>query len=155
MIELIDGNILYVDVEAVVNPVNCVGVMGRGLALQFKEMFPENFEAYATACVRGEVRPGQVFVFKRDPPENPQYIINFPTKRHWRDRSLIEDIDAGLADLVNVLRYWDIRSIAIPPLGCGLGGLDWVKVRPRIELAMERIPHVYVLLSESGQRVAQ
>jgi O-acetyl-ADP-ribose deacetylase (regulator of RNase III) len=151
MIELIDGNILYVDVEAMVNPVNCVGVMGRGLALQFRKAFPENFDAYVIACQRGELRPGHVFVFEREPPANPRYIVNFPTKRHWRDNSLVEDIDAGLVDLVNVVRVRNILSIAIPPLGCGLGGLGWEDVRPRIEHAMQAVPQTYVLLCTQKQ----
>ncbi|WP_221309150.1 MULTISPECIES: macro domain-containing protein [unclassified Paraburkholderia] len=113
---------------------------------------PDNFEAYAVACARGEVRPGRVQVFERTPPAHPRYIINFPTKRHWRDGSLIEDIDAGLSDLVNVLQLRHIRSVAIPPLGCGLGGLDWEHVRPRIELAMRQVPQVYALLCESGHQ---
>ena len=141
MIELIDGNILYLDVEAIVNPVNCVGVMGRGLALQFRRMFPDNFDAYANVCQRGEVQPGRMFVFEREPPANPRFIVNFPTKRHWRDRSLLEDIDAGLRDLVTVIEQRQIRSIAIPPLG---SGLEWTELGGRaathIELVMKRVP---------------
>jgi O-acetyl-ADP-ribose deacetylase (regulator of RNase III) len=146
MIDVIDGNIFYVDVEAIVNPVNCVGVMGRGLAGQFRRTFPDNFDAYAIACASHEVRPGHLFVFERQPPANPRYIINFPTKRHWHDKSVIEDIDAGLIDLVRVVHEHPIRSIAIPALGCGLGGLDWADVQAHIEIAMRELPHVYILL---------
>ena len=136
MIRFTTGDILAEDAEALVNTVNCVGVMGRGIALQFKKAFPENFRVYAAACRRGEVQPGRMFVFETGALTNPRYIINFPTKRHWRGNSRIEDIDAGLKDLVTVIRERDIRSIAVPPLGAGLGGLEWSEVRPRIEKAL-------------------
>lgn len=148
MIEHTSGNILYADAEALVNTVNCVGIMGRGIALQFKNAFPENFKAYASACQREEVRPGRMFVFATGQLANPRYIINFPTKRHWRGKSRIEDIDTGLVDLVAVIRQREIRSIAIPPLGSGLGGLDWEEVKPRIERALEQLPDLKVLLYE-------
>jgi O-acetyl-ADP-ribose deacetylase (regulator of RNase III) len=97
MIEYKAGNILKEDAEALVNPVNCVGIMGRGLALQFKKEFPRNFTSYAAACKRNEVQPGRMFVFETGQLTNPRYIINFPTKRHWRGKSRMEDIEAGLA----------------------------------------------------------
>ena len=106
--------------------------MGRGLALQFKNAFPENFKVYAKACREGKVKPGQMLVFKTD-QSNPQYIINFPTKRHWRDKSQIDDIKNGLKALTHIIKQYNIRSIAIPPLGCGLGGLNWSEVKPLIE----------------------
>ena len=127
------GDILAEGAEALVNTVNCVGVMGKGIALQFKKAFPENFRAYAKACQRGEVKLGAMFVFRTGTVTNPRYIINFPTKHHWRSNSRIEAIDMGLKDLARVIRAHGIRSIALPPLGCGLGGLDWGNVRPRIE----------------------
>ncbi len=136
MIRVKTGDILAEDAEALVNTVNCVGVMGRGIALQFKKAFPENFRAYAEACGRGEVRPGRMFVFDTLRLTNPRYIINFPTKRHWRANSRIEDIQAGLMDLVAAVREREIRSIAVPPLGSGLGGLEWSDVRPLIEKAL-------------------
>ena len=136
MIRFKSGDILAEDAEALVNTVNCVGVMGRGIALQFKKAFPENFRVYAAACRRGEVQPGRMFVFETGALTNPRYIINFPTKRHWRGNSRIEDIRAGLKDLATVIRDRDIRSIAVPPLGSGLGGLEWSDVRPRIEKAL-------------------
>lgn len=148
MITLTKGNLLAADVEALVNTVNCVGVSGRGIALQFRQAFPDNYEAYAAACARDEVQPGHVLVYATGQLTNPRYIINFPTKRHWRGQSRIEDIEAGLADLVRVVREVDIRSIAIPPLGSGLGGLDWAAVRPKIEAALTRLPDVQVLLFE-------
>lgn len=146
MIEFTTGDILWADAEALVNPVNCVGIMGRGLALQFKTAFPANFTAYETACAREEVRPGRMFVFATGYPSNPKYLVNFPTKRHWRDQSRIEDIEDGLRALVEEIEDRGIRSIAVPPLGCGLGGLDWRAVRPRIEAAMRPLDHVRVIV---------
>ena len=144
------GNILAEDVEALVNTVNCVGVMGRGIALQFKNTFPDNFKAYKNACKRGEVRPGRMFVTEtgRLPGFKPHYIINFPTKRHWRNMSRIKDIESGLVDLQHVIQKRNIRSIAIPPLGSGLGGLDWHKVRSLIENAMSSFSDVRVVIFE-------
>lgn len=150
MIERKIGDILAENAEALVNSVNCVGVMGRGIALQFKRAFPENFKAYAQACRQGEVRPGRMFVFETGHLGNPRYIINFPTKRHWRGNSRMEDIDAGLESLAHVIRQSDIKSIAVPPLGSGLGGLEWIRVRPRIEEALRGIPDVKVVLFEPG-----
>src|SRR5204863_7509886 len=101
MIESIQGNILKADAEALVNTVNCVGYMGKGIALQFKKAFPENFKAYAKACRNEEIQPGKMFIFPIDEDKNPKYIINFPTKRHWREKSRIEDIKIGLQDLIS------------------------------------------------------
>ncbi|AGR71249.1 RNase III inhibitor [Burkholderia pseudomallei] len=148
MIEFTSGDILKDDSEAIVNTVNCVGVMGRGIALQFKNAWPENFKAYEAACKREEVQPGRMFVFDTGQLTWPRYIINFPTKRHWRGKSRIQDIDAGLEALVCELRKRDIHSVAIPPLGSGLGGLDWSEVRPRIEVAMMATPDVRVRIYE-------
>lgn len=150
MVELAKGNILEADVIALVNTVNTVGVMGKGIALQFKQAFPRNYELYRRACERGEVVPGKMFVVSTDRLSNPRFIINFPTKRHWKDKSRLEDIRAGLVDLVEVIRREDIRSIAIPPLGCGSGGLDWDDVRPKIESALSVLPEVSVLLYPPG-----
>jgi len=127
MIEYASGDILKCEADALVNTVNCVGVMGRGIALQFKNAFPENFRAYETACKLGAVQPGQMFVYETGQLTPPRFIINFPTKRHWRGKSRIEDIEAGLVDLVGVIRDKGIRSIAIPPLGAGLGGWTGTK----------------------------
>jgi O-acetyl-ADP-ribose deacetylase (regulator of RNase III) len=148
MIEYKTGNIIEADAEALVNSVNCVGVMGRGISLQFKKAWPENFKAYVRACRRGEVQPGKIFVFETGSPTNPRYIINFPTKRHWRGKSRIEDIEAGLRALVDEIQRRGIRSIAIPPLGCGLGGLDWREVRVLIEQALGDLPGVHVIVFE-------
>ncbi|OYY65528.1 MAG: Appr-1-p processing protein [Burkholderiales bacterium 28-67-8] len=148
MIEFTSGDILKCEADALVNTVNCVGVMGRGIALQFKNMYPDNFKAYATACQREAVQPGRMFVYETGQLTPPRFIVNFPTKRHWRGKSRIEDIDAGLVDLVKVIRSKGIRSIAIPPLGSGLGGLDWNEVRPRIEHALAELTDVQVLVFE-------
>ena len=148
MIELTRGNILNADVEALVNTVNCVGVMGKGIALQFKKAFPANFKAYEAACRREEIKPGRMFVFETGQIVNPRYIINFPTKRHWRNRSRYEDIEAGSRALLAEVRNREIHSVAIPPLGCGLGGLDWHRVRAIIEQAFSKLPGVQVKLFE-------
>ncbi len=148
MIEFTSGDILKSEADALVNTVNCVGVMGRGIALQFKNMYPDNFKAYEAACQREAVQPGRMFVFETGQLTPPRFIVNFPTKRHWRGKSRIEDIEAGLADLVKVIRDKGIRSIAIPPLGSGLGGLDWHEVRPRIERALTELADVQILVFE-------
>lgn len=150
MIRYRSGDILKAGTEALVNTVNSVGVMGRGIALQFKESFPANFRAYAAACKRGEVEPGRMFVFDTGELTLPHYIINFPTKRHWRGKSRIEDIRSGLVALVDEVRARGIRSVAIPPLGSGLGGLDWAQVKPLIEEAVSCLPDVDVLVFEPG-----
>ncbi|HEX3684894.1 MAG TPA: macro domain-containing protein [Bryobacteraceae bacterium] len=148
MIEFKQGDILEANAEALVNTVNCVGVMGRGIALQFKEAFPENFKAYAVACKRHELEPGKMFVFEWNQLRNPKFIINFPTKRHWRGQSRIGDIELGLESLVKEIRERRIGSIAIPPLGSGLGGLDWSEVRPRIEKALTPLKDVSITVFE-------
>lgn len=148
MFECKSGDILVEDAEALVNAVNCVGAMGRGLALQFKNAFPANFDAYDKACKREEVRPGRMFVFETGLLTNPRYIVNFPTKRHWREKSRMEDIDSGLDDLRLIIKEKGIRSIAIPPLGCGLGGLDWNDVRPMIEKILRGIANLRVVIFE-------
>ncbi|MBS0222172.1 MAG: macro domain-containing protein [Proteobacteria bacterium] len=148
MIEFRIGDILTADAEALVNTVNCVGIMGRGVALQFKNRFPANFRAYEAACMREEVQPGRMFVFETGTLTNPKFIINFPTKRHWRGKSRMEDIESGLAALVEEIRRRRIRSIAVPPLGSGLGGLDWSDVRPRIEAALRDIADLRAIVFE-------
>lgn len=146
MIEFKNGDLFSIGTEALVNAVNCVGVMGKGIALQFKIIYPENFEAYRAACINREVRPGKMFVF--DTGLDPRYIINFPTKRHWRDNSLEEDIDSGLAALKTEIKNRNIKSIAIPPLGCGLGGLAWDTVRPKIENILGNLEDTKIIVLE-------
>jgi len=142
MIELKQGDILAASAEALVNTVNCVGIMGRGIALQFRKAFPENFKAYKALCDRKELEPGKVYVFDLNRFEDPRYVINFPTKKHWKSKSRLEYIESGLGALIEELRRRDIRSVAMPPLGCGLGGLQWEDVRQRIEEAFRELPGV-------------
>lgn len=148
MIEFRTGNILDAEAEALVNTVNCVGIMGRGVALQFKNAFPPNFKAYAAACTRNEVQPGRMFVFETGRLESPRYIINFPTKRHWRGASKMSDIEAGLEALAGEIKSRGIRSVALPPLGSGLGGLDWPDVRAAIEKLLSGLPDVAITVFE-------
>jgi O-acetyl-ADP-ribose deacetylase (regulator of RNase III) len=146
MIELKTGNLLSENAEALVNTVNCVGIMGKGIALQFKRAYPENFRQYEKACKAGVVQPGHMFIFPTSNLSNPKYIINFPTKRHWRNKSKIEDIQSGLITLVEQVKLLGITSIAIPPLGCGNGGLNWADVKPLIESAFSQLPNVAVVI---------
>lgn len=146
MIQISKGNLLKADAEALVNTVNCVGVMGKGIALQFKQGFPENFREYEMACKKGEIQLGQMHVFATGLLFNPKYIINFPTKKHWRTKSRIKDLEAGLDSLVDVVARLGIRSIAVPPLGCGNGGLNWLDVEPLIRRKLEGISELDVLL---------
>lgn len=148
MIEYKQGDLLKEEAEALVNTVNCVGVMGRGIALQFKKAFPDNFKAYELACKKKDVQPGRMFVFETEQLTKPYYIINFPTKRHWRGKSRMEDVEAGLKALVDTIHHYGIRSIAIPPLGSGLGGLNWVEVKERIKTALKPLDQVKVIVFE-------
>jgi O-acetyl-ADP-ribose deacetylase (regulator of RNase III) len=148
MITYTQGNLLEADVDAVVNTVNTVGIMGKGIALMFKEQFPRNFEAYSRACDAGEVHIGRMFVTENKELFGPRWIINFPTKTHWRVKTKIDWVADGLKDLVRVIRDKRIRSIAIPPLGCGNGGLDWHDVRPLIETALAELDGVDALVYE-------
>jgi O-acetyl-ADP-ribose deacetylase (regulator of RNase III) len=120
----------------------------KDLALQFRRLFPENFDFYEAACGRHEMRPGNVLVFETGSRTGPRFIVNFPTKRHWRDASRMEDVDAGLKSLVEEVRSRGIKSIAVPALGCGRGGLNWNVVRPRIERAFSGLPETRVILFE-------
>lgn len=148
MIEFCRGDILSADAEALVNTVNCVGIMGRGIALQFRKAFPENYKLYRAACDKKVVQPGKMLVFDLNRLENPRFIINFPTKRHWKGNSRLSDIEEGLKALVREVKERGIRSIAVPPLGCGLGGLSWSEVRPLIESAFRALPSVRALVYE-------
>jgi O-acetyl-ADP-ribose deacetylase (regulator of RNase III) len=146
MIEYTKGNLLKAEADALVNTVNCIGFMGKGIALQFKQAFPNNFKAYEHACKSHEVMPGRMFISPTGAMFNPRYIINFLTKRHWRGDSRIEDIESGLKALIDEIKKLNISTIALPPLGCGNGGLDWNVVRPIIERAFAELPDVKVLL---------
>lgn len=144
MIEEGKGDLLRAEVDALVNTVNTQGVMGKGLALQFKRAFPAMFKEYKRACDAGDVRIGQMHVVRRTVA--PRFIINFPTKDHWRQKSKLHDVREGLVDLVRQVQALGVESIAIPPLGCGLGGLDWPDVRGEIHQAFDELPGVRVIL---------
>lgn len=148
MIQDFHGNLLDAEADALVNTVNTVGVMGKGIALQFKRAFPGNYKAYKRACEQGAVDLGRMFTWDAGAlgGDGPRYIINFPTKKHWRSKSKLSDIRAGLDDLVRTLKDLSITSVAVPPLGCGHGGLRWDEVRPLIDRAFEEVPDVTVLL---------
>ena len=152
MAEFIDahGNLLKADAEALTNSVNTVGVMGKGIALQFKNAFPANFKAYEAACKKQAVRLGEVFVFDNGQLTPPRWIINFPTKGHWRARSRIRDVADGLDDLRHVIEELDISSIALPPLGCGHGGLNWDEVRSLIKERLGDLDVVVHLYAPEG-----
>jgi O-acetyl-ADP-ribose deacetylase (regulator of RNase III) len=153
MIEIRQGNLLTEPAEALVNTVNCVGVMGKGIALQFKQAFPDVFKQYKKTCDAGEVQPGKMFTVLTGGFLEPQYIINFPTKRHWKGASRLDDVRSGLVALVAEVERLGIKSIAIPPLGCGNGGLDWAVVKPMIIETFVDLPHVQVLLFEPPGKV--
>lgn len=156
MIELTKGNILEADADGVVNTVNTVGHMGKGIALQFRRAFPKNYESYRQACDNGEVQVGRMFIFDQQTLTNPRYIINFPTKRHWKGKSRMEYIESGLEALLGDVQRLALKSVAVPPLGCGLGGLNWVDVRKRLESAFERHPEVrWVVYEPAGAPAAK
>lgn len=148
MIHYTQGNLLEANVDALVNTVNTVGVMGKGIALMFKERFPKNMQAYAKACKAGEVVTGSMFVTQTGELMGPQWIVNFPTKQHWRAKSKMEWVEEGLTDLRRFIVENHIRSIAIPPLGAGNGGLEWQAVKPKIEQALADLNSVEIWVFE-------
>lgn len=148
MISYKQGNLLDARVEALVNTVNTVGVMGKGIALMFKEQYGHNFDLYAAACKAKKVKVGQMFVTETGELDGPRWIINFPTKDHWKGNSRLEWVESGLEDLKRVLRERKIRSVAIPPLGAGNGGLDWPTVKARIDAALYELEDVEVIVFE-------
>jgi O-acetyl-ADP-ribose deacetylase (regulator of RNase III)/uncharacterized protein YwgA len=146
MLKYMRGNLLEDSSEALVNTVNTVGVMGKGIALQFKQAFPEVFREYEKACKKNEVKTGKMHIVDTNALVGPRYIINFPTKQHWKEKSKMSYVVEGLKDLERNVRELDIQSIAIPPLGCGNGGLEWSEVKPLIEKAFQDLNmdvHVY------------
>jgi O-acetyl-ADP-ribose deacetylase (regulator of RNase III) len=158
MIRFIQGNLLAAKVEALVNTVNTVGVMGKGIALMFKETFPENYKRYEDACKAEEVKVGHMFVVERNELFGPKWIINFPTKKNWRHPTKMEWVTDGLKELRAFILENEIKSIAVPPLGCGNGGLDWQVVRREIENAFADIEGVEILVyapTEKYQNVAK
>lgn len=152
-IEKTTGDLLSSDADALVNTVNCVGVMGKGIALQFKRRFPLVYKEYAAACKRGEVEVGRMHVVPTGQLEGPRWVINFPTKKHWRSPSKLDYVAAGLDDLRRVLVELEITSVAIPPLGAGNGGLDWADVAPLIVAALHDLPNVRAIVYEPSSEV--
>lgn len=127
--KILVADIFQSKAQTLINTVNCAGVMGKGIALEFKERFPEMFEDYLERCERKEVKPGIPYLYKRLPPPN---IINFPTKDHWKSVSKISDVEHGLEYLLSHYKEWEVTSLAIPALGCGNGRLEWKAVGPLI-----------------------
>lgn len=157
MIKYTKGDILKAQCDALVNPVNCVGLMGRGLALQFKKAWPNNFRMYQSACKVNHLQPGRMFVYDTGRNKYPKFIINFPTKRHWRDCSLMLDIENGLDSLKGEIARNKIKSIAIPAIGCGLGGLNWFDVKRKIRAHLGVLLGVEIIIFEpnDGEMVAR
>ncbi|MGH9566139.1 MAG: type II toxin-antitoxin system antitoxin DNA ADP-ribosyl glycohydrolase DarG, partial [Candidatus Angelobacter sp.] len=153
MIRHTTGNLLTADVDALVNTVNTVGVAGKGIALQFRQAYPDNFKAYTKAAKNGGITPGRMYVYATGRLQ-PRYIINFPTKRHWRGASKISDIVSGLEDLAETIKQFAITSIAVPPLGCGNGGLSWSDVRPLIVGALGEQDVDVLLFAPEGAPLA-
>lgn len=152
------GDMFEEPTEAIVNTVNCVGVMGKGVALEFKRRWPDNFKAYKRLCDDVKLSPGRMFVFDSKDfldQGNHRYLINFPTKQHWRSRSKIEYVKDGLVDFIKQVREIGIKSVAVPPLGCGNGGLDWADVRPLIEEAVAQLPDVRFVVFGPAEQTPQ
>jgi len=148
----VEGNLLEAPVEALVNTVNTVGVMGKGIALMFKEAFPVNMKEYAQACKAKKVVTGKMFTTQTHDFLGPQWIVNFPTKQHWRSKSKIEWIEDGLDDLKLFITTNNVKSIAIPPLGAGQGGLKWEDVKIKIEEKLTRLDDVDILVFQPTQK---
>src|SRR3990172_4946355 len=153
MIKFRKGDIINADVEALVNTVNTEGVMGKGIALEFKQHFPKNYEFYRKAYENGEVEIGKMLVYETGKLTYPHFIINFPTKKHWKNPSKLEYINEGLIDLSRIIKQYEIKSIAIPPLGCGNGKLNWNEVKPLIINAVENIDNLKTDIFEPSEEV--
>jgi O-acetyl-ADP-ribose deacetylase (regulator of RNase III)/uncharacterized protein YwgA len=147
------GNLLEAKAYALVNTVNTVGVMGKGIALQFKETFPVNFKEYLASCKRGELQPGKLLAIKDQTLEGEKLIINFPTKTEWYKKSQYDFVESGLQELAKLIVEKDIKSIAIPPLGCGNGGLKWAKVKPLMEKYLGGLNDVDIMIYEPNDEV--
>lgn len=153
--KFIKGNMLESDAQALVNTVNTVGVMGKGIALQFKEAFPHNYKEYVAACKRKELEPGKLLVIKEHTLHGEKIMINFPTKTEWYLKSKYEYIEKGLEALVDVIKEYNIISIAIPPLGCGNGGLKWDKVKPMMEKYLSPVNDIDIQIFEPNAAVKE
>jgi len=152
------GDMFSEPVEALVNTVNCVGVMGKGVALEFKNRWPANFRAYKKLCDAKALAPGQMFIFDTKDlfaSEGPRFLVNFPTKAHWRSKSKLSYVADGLDALAEKIKYHNIKSIAIPPLGCGNGGLDWSDVKPLIETKLGELDGVDIIIFPPKDAVDQ
>ncbi len=149
------GNLLEAETEALVNTVNTVGVMGKGIALQFKEQFPNNFKVYVDACKKGLMKVGELLVVKEHTFSGDKWIINFPTKTEWFRKSQYKFIEEGLKQLADTIRQYNIKSIAIPPLGCGNGGLKWEKVKPLMEKYLGDLTNVDIVIFEPNDTVKE
>ncbi len=150
MLRFVAGSLFNSKAQALVNTVNCVGIMGKGIALEFKKRYPEMYEDYREKCDNGEIRPGKLTVYKNTHP----WVINFPTKRHWKSQSRLEDIELGLQDFVRRYQEWGINSVAMPALGCGHGGLDWSEVKPLIEKRLGGLS-IDIEVYEPGSELAE
>ena len=155
MIKYITGNILESKADALINTVNTVGVMGKGIALQFKKAYHNNYKAYVQACKKNEIGIGKLLIVKDSNLDSGEkYIINFPTKKDWRKPSEYEFIEAGLEDLIRIIKDYNIKSIAIPPLGAGNGGLEWEKVKKMIENKLSNI-EIDIFVFEPTQQIKE
>lgn len=134
MLTYVNQSIFDLDVETLVNPVNCVGVMGKGLALEFKKKYYDNFLAYQEACKNKQIDIGKCYVHQMLCWGNPKYIINFPTKYHWKEDSDFDNIVLGVENLIEIINEYNVNSIALPALGCGLGKLNWIDVKHLYDL---------------------
>ncbi len=144
MVTFVKGDIFKSPAQVLTNTVNCVGIMGKGVALEFKNRYPQMFGDYQSKCDQGKVKPGQPYLWEDDSTQ----VLNFPTKRHWRDNSLLQDVDDGLKYLAGSYEQLGIQSIAMPALGCGLGGLKWSEVQPLIVKYLGALPDLDVYVYE-------
>ncbi len=144
MVTFVKGDIFKSTAQVITNAVNCVGVMGKGVALEFKNRYPQMFNDYKTKCDQNDVKPGQPYLWEDDTVQ----VLNFPTKRHWRDNSLLQDVEYGLKYLACSYEQMGIQSIAMPALGCGLGGLQWSEVQPLIVKHLGALPDLDVYVYE-------
>ena len=148
-VDVVVGDLFQARAQSLGNAINCVGVMGKGIALEFKKRFPIVYEDYVERCKRDEVKLGRPYLYRNpDPP----HVLNFPTKGHWRSASQLNDIVAGLEYLEAHYREWGITSLALPALGCGNGGLDWRIIRPTLHQHLSRLDIPVAVYAPSGRR---